>query len=78
MTANYLNKIKEVLFKKFGVEPEEVESDSYFTDDLNLSELEIDELLVELEEIYHTSLMEEKEEIKSVEDLIDLLVEKLE
>ncbi len=78
MTANYLKKIKEILLEKFGVEPEEVESDSYFTDDLNLGELEIDELLVELEEIYHTSLMEEKEEIKSIEDLIDILVEKLE
>ncbi len=77
MTVNYLKKIKDIMFEKFGVEPEEVEMDSYFTDDLNLSELEIDELLVELEESYHTNLVEDKEEIKSVADLIELLSEKL-
>lgn len=78
MTVNYLNKIKTVLFEKFGVEQDEVTLDSYFDEDLNLSELEIDELLVELEETYHTDLMSEKDDITSVGELVELLVEKLE
>jgi acyl carrier protein len=78
MTTDYLKRIKKILEDKFGVEPKDVTADSYFQDDLNLSDLEITELLTELEEELHVELMEEKENVESVTDLVDILAEKLE
>ena len=74
----YLELIKKIIVEKFGVEISEIHADSYFEEDLNLSEMDLTELLVELEEKLHVDLMEDKEDITSVQELLDLLIEKLE
>ena len=74
----YLDLIKKILEAKFGVDPKDVTPESYFEDDLNLSQLELNELLDELAEKLQVELMEDKEEIASVEDLLEILAEKLE
>lgn len=78
MTIDYFNKIKKIIETKFGVEAEEIKHDSYFQDDLNMSDLEITELLTELEEELHVELIEDKDNIESINDLLDILTEKLE
>lgn len=76
--TDYLNKIKNLIAEKAGVEPSEVTKDSYFEDDLNVGEMELVEILSELEEMFHVELLDHKENIGSVSDLLDLLAEKLE
>lgn len=76
--AEYFNTLKKLISEKAGVEPEEITEESFFEDDLNVSELEFLEILQELEERYNIELVEERENIESVGDLLNLLAEKLE
>jgi acyl carrier protein len=78
MAAEYFKEIKKIIEEKTGLEPSEITADSFFEDDLNLGEMELIEILNELEEKYHTDLMEEKDNIDTVQDLIDLLSEQVE
>ena len=78
MTVDYFSKIKKIIEAKFGVETHEIKHDSYFQDDLNMSELEITELLTDLEEELHVELIEDKGNIESINDLLEILAEKLE
>lgn len=77
MNNTYLAKIKHLISKKMGIEPGDITEESYFEDDLNMSEMEVIELLTELEDEFQIDLMEEKDNITSVEDLINVLTEKL-
>ena len=77
--TDYFKKIRSLLVDKVGVDPEEVSEDSYFFDDLNVSEIELMELFAELEDEYDIALEEEeKDEVESVGDLINLLIEHVE
>lgn len=78
MPAEYLKKIKKVLVEKTGIEADDVLESSYFQDDLNISDMELVEILSELEEEYQIELLGEKDNIETVQDLIDLLIEHLE
>jgi len=78
MAAEYFKDIKKIIEEKTGLEPSEITADSFFEDDLNLGEMELIEILNELEEKYHTDLMEEKDNIETVQDLVDLLSEQIE
>ncbi len=74
----YLNKVMSVIIERTGVDPEDISESSYFEDDLNISELELIEVLAALEEEYKIEFEEEeKEELESVMDLVELLIEKL-
>lgn len=78
MSAEYFKEIRKIIEDKTGLEPSEITPESYFEDDLNLGEMELIEILNELEEKYHTELMNEKENIETVQDLIDVLSELIE
>jgi acyl carrier protein len=78
MTSDYQKKVKDVIAAKAGVDLDEIEPESYFEDDLNLSHLELVEILVELEEIFQIELMDSKEEIETVQELLDLVGEQVE
>lgn len=78
MTSDYHKKVKEVISAKSGIDVDEIESESYFEDDLNLSQMELVEILAELEEMFQIELMESKEEIETVQDLMDLVGEQVE
>ncbi len=77
MSNNYFNKVKEIIEDKLGIEPEEVTPEAFFEDDLNVSEMELIEILQELEESFHIELLDERENIESIADLLDILSEKL-
>lgn len=75
----YLKEIKQLISEKTGMELDEITEDSYFEDDLNMGQMDLVDLLTDLEEIYQTEgLIEEKEELETVQDLVDLLIEKVE
>lgn len=75
---NYIEKVKKLLAQKTGMEVEEITGESSIEEDLNLDEMELVEVLAELEEIYHIDIVEEKEDISTVMDIVDVLVEKAE
>ena len=77
-SSDYLKKIKKIIEDKLGIEASEVHETSYFEDDLNIGEMELVEILSELEEYYHVELVDQKENILTVQDLVDLLIEQLE
>jgi acyl carrier protein len=78
MSSEYLKKVKKIISEKSGLEIEEIHETSYFEDDLNIGEIELVEILTELEDVYDIELVANKEEIETVQDLIDLLIEHLE
>ena len=75
--SNYLQIIKELVSERTGLEPSEITKESFFEDDLNVSEMELIDILEELDETYKTDLVEERDNIDSVESLMDILSEKL-
>ena len=78
MSTDYFKDIRKLIEEKTGLEASEITAESYFEDDLNVGEMELIEILNELEEKYHTELVDEKENILTVQDLVDLLAEKIE
>lgn len=78
MSADYFKEIRKIIEEKTGLEPDEISLESFFEDDLNLGEMELIEILNELEEKYHTDILEEKDNIETVQDLVDILSEKIE
>jgi len=75
--TNYLNKVKKIIEDKTGLDPSEISLESYFEEDLNISEMELLEILEEIEELFNLDLTSEKENIETVGDLIELLEEHL-
>lgn len=76
---DYLYKIIEIIVEKTGVDPEDVTKESYLEDDLNIGEMELLEIIALLEEEYAIEFEEEeKENISSVMDLVEIVVEKVE
>ena len=75
----YINRIIAIIIDKTGVDPDEISEESYFEDDLNVDELELLEIIGFIEEEYQMSFeKEEKEKVKSVMDLVEVVFEKLE
>lgn len=77
MTSDYFTKIKKIIVEKTGLEASEIHRDSFFEDDLNIGEMELAEILSELEEDLQVDLLEDKDSIQSVTDLLEILSEKL-
>ncbi|HLB51955.1 hypothetical protein A3F07_03230 [candidate division WWE3 bacterium RIFCSPHIGHO2_12_FULL_38_15] len=75
--TNFLNKVKKIIEEKTGIDPSEITLESYFEDDLNISEMELMEILEELDELFNLDLTSEKENLETVGDLIELLEEHL-
>ena len=75
--ADYLGKIKKVITEKTGLESSEINSESFIEDDLNIGDMELLEILEELEEIYHVEMIEKSDNFETVQDMIDLLEEKI-
>lgn len=78
MTTDYVKKIKKLIADKAGQEPSEIENETYFQDDLNIGEMELMDILEELEESLQVDLVEHKNEIETVGELIELVEEQIE
>ncbi|WGS64533.1 acyl carrier protein [Marinitoga aeolica] len=79
MTRDELfEKVKEIIVETLNVEEEDVTLDASFTDDLDADSLELVDLTMAFEsELGVTIEDEELENIKTVEDVINSLSEKL-
>jgi len=76
--TEYTNTVKNLIAEKAGVDVEEIKEDSFFEEDLNIGEMDLIEILTDLEDIYETEMLDEKDNIHTVGDILDILLEKLE
>ncbi|MBT7349219.1 hypothetical protein HN803_00265 [candidate division WWE3 bacterium] len=74
---DYIVKVKEIISKHAGIEIEEIKAESFFEEDLNIGELELNEIYQEIEETLEVDLSEERKEFETFEDLVGALNEKL-
>lgn len=68
--------LKKIIHKEFGIAEEKIEEDSYFDSDLNITDLEIEDLISSVQEKYGITISEEKlPSIKKVSDLVTYIFE---
>lgn len=75
--GEYLDWVRKILMEKFGFELDEIKESSFFEDDLNMGEMELIELLEELDDELKVDLVSEKDNIDTVQDVIELLEEQI-
>jgi acyl carrier protein len=75
--SEHIGYIIKILSDKFGLEAEEIKPSSFFEDDLNIGEMELIDVLTDLEEELQTDLLEERENIDTVQDLLDIIEERI-
>ena len=69
-----LEKIREILEEELNIDPEDVNEDSDFRDDLGVDSLDLFELVMNLENEYGVEFpAEELESLRTVGDVIDFL-----
>ena len=74
-----LEDIKKIITKQFGILEEDIEENSYFDQDLNVTELEMEDLVAQVEEKYNVKILPETiPSFKKVSDLVDYLYENAE
>ena len=73
-----VNKVKEIIVDKLGVEASEVTETASFTNDLGADSLDTVELLMEFERVFDIKIPDEETgAIATVKDAIDKVQEKL-
>ena len=77
MANELFEKVKEIISEKTGVEREDIKSEAFFSEDLNIDEMELLEIIDELEGNYTIVLKTKLEDIKTVGDLLHSLHEVL-
>ena len=76
--ADVLGKITEIIVNKLGVEESQVTPEASFTKDLGADSLDSVEMVMDFESEFDVDFEEsDQERIKTVQDVIDLLNEKL-
>ena len=68
--------LKNIIEKEFGIPKEHIEEDSNLDEDLNITDLEIEDLISKVEEVFSTKIpQEEAENFKKVQDIVTYLYE---
>lgn len=74
---NVEEKVKELISKQLGVDPEQVTPDASFVEDLGADSLDTVELVMAFEETFGVSIPDEDaEKIQKVQDAIDYIKNK--
>ena len=69
-----LDKLKEIIAEKLGVEADEIKEESRFKEDLNADSLDLFELVMAIEEEFGASIpSEDLEKLTTVGDVIDYM-----
>ncbi len=73
-----LDKVRNILVEQLGIEADEINLDSDFTDDLNADSLDIVELVMAMEQEFGMSIPdEEAERIRTVGDAVEYIKKSL-
>ena len=69
--------IKQIIVDKLGVDEQEVTREASFTDDLGTDSLDVFELVIEVENVFHITIPgEDMEKLRTVGALIDYTTNK--
>ena len=72
----YLEDIKKMIAKQFGIEEENIEEDSYLESDLNITDLDLEDLLAQIEDKYQIQIPQKVyPHFKQVADIANYLYE---
>lgn len=78
MTASTFERLKKIIVEQLGVDEADVKLEASFVDDLNADSLDLVELVMSLEEEFGTEISDEDaENIRSVQDAVDYVDERL-
>ncbi|MDO5015764.1 MAG: acyl carrier protein [Eubacteriales bacterium] len=68
------NKVSNILSEELGIDPESIDMDANFIEDLNADSLDIVDLIVEMEHEFDLSIPDdEAEQIKTVGDAVNYI-----
>ncbi len=74
--VDYLEAVKKIIEKQFGLEEDSVEEESNLENQLNITELDLDDLIAVLEEKYDITIPQEDYlQFKTVSDIATYLYE---
>lgn len=73
-----LEKVSQILAEELGLDPESIDMDANFIEDLNADSLDIVDLVVEMEHEFDLSIPDdEAEQIKTVGDAVNYIADNL-
>ncbi len=70
-----LEDLKKIIHKQFGIAEDKIEEESYFDADLNITDLEIEDLVASLQEKYGMTTTQSTPSFKKVLDLVTYIYE---
>ena len=74
--VDYLEDVKKIIAKQFGLEEDTIEEDSYLETDLNITELDLEDLIAKLEDKYELAIPQAAyNKFKQVLDIANYLYE---
>lgn len=74
--VDYLEDIKKMIAKQFGIEAEDIEEDSYLESDLNITDLDLEDLVAQIEDKYQLQIPQNVfGQFKQVSDIANYLYE---
>ena len=76
MAEDYLEEVKKIIAKQFGIEEEMIEEDSNLDEDLNITDLDMEDLITVIEDKYQIQIPQEKfSKFEKVSDMVNYLYE---
>lgn len=77
--VDYLEDIKQLIAKQFGLETESIEEDAYLEADLNITDLDMEDLLAQIEDKYQIKIPQDTvSRFKQITDIVNYLYENVE
>lgn len=74
--VDYLEDLKKMIAKQFGIEEEDIEEDSYLESDLNITDLDLEDLIAQIEDKYQIQILHNVYAgFKQVVDIVNYLYE---
>ena len=73
---DYLEEVKKIIAKQFELEEETIDEESYLESDLNITELDLEDLIAQLEDKYELEIPQDVySKFKTVSDIANYLYE---
>lgn len=74
--VDYLEDIKKIISKQFGIEENDIEEDSYLEANLNITDLDLEDLIAQVEDKYQIQIPQKVySHFKQVSDIANYLYE---
>lgn len=74
--VDYLEDVKKIITKQFGIEEAEIEEDSFLEGDLNITDLDMEDLIAQIEDKYQIEIPQKAwAGFKQVADIANYLYE---